>query len=322
MIRRAYPSPVWDGFVDRAYAAWAGLEEATGTRLVTTLGGLFARPAAADGGLRGPGCERVDPERARELFPALRLEDGFEAVHDPAAGVLDAAGAMEALRIAGTAAGVERREATPVLGWAEDGDGVVVETPAGPVHADRLVLCAGPWTGSLVPELAAALSVVRIVNIHVAASDPAAVSPPALGAFSVDVPDVGLLYGMPAIGGASLKVGLDHGPPDDVRTPRRPVSPEEVELLHGLVRRFLPDADGPVDEALSCRYTMAPRNRFAIGPLPEHPHVLVAAACSGHGFKFGPAVGEALADLATGVARPDLDFLDPALMTGEVAPAG
>jgi cysteine desulfurase/selenocysteine lyase len=59
---------------------------------------------------------------------------------------------------------------------------------------------------------------------------------------------------------------------------------------------------------------MAPRNRFAIGELPATPQVLVAAACSGHGFKFGPAIGAALADLATGIARPDLDELTPAAM--------
>jgi glycine/D-amino acid oxidase-like deaminating enzyme len=38
----------------------------------------------------------------------------------------------------------------------------------------------------------------------------------------------------------------------------------------------------------------------------------MASACSGHGFKFGPAIGAALADLVCGVARPDLDFLSPA----------
>jgi glycine/D-amino acid oxidase-like deaminating enzyme len=59
---------------------------------------------------------------------------------------------------------------------------------------------------------------------------------------------------------------------------------------------------------------MAPRNRFAIGALPGRPQVLVAAACSGHGFKFGPAVGAALADLVTGVDRPDLAKLSPAAM--------
>jgi glycine/D-amino acid oxidase-like deaminating enzyme len=95
------------------------------------------------------------------------------------------------------------------------------------------------------------------------------------------------------------------------------VTPEERAVLRALAHRFLPAADGPVVEDLACRYTMAPRNRFAVGPLPGTPQVLVAAACSGHGFKFGPAIGEALADLADGVARPDLAFLDPAAMLGQ-----
>ncbi|GAA2588920.1 hypothetical protein GCM10010435_79270 [Winogradskya consettensis] len=62
---------------------------------------------------------------------------------------------------------------------------------------------------------------------------------------------------------------------------------------------------------------MAPRNRFAVAQpvrdraMPGLPHVLVAAACSGHGLKFGPAIGAALADLATGIASPDPDGLSP-----------
>ena len=66
-----------------------------------------------------------------------------------------------------------------------------------------------------------------------------------------------------------------------------------------------------VVDSVACRYTMAPRNRFAVGALPETPQVLVAAACSGHGFKFGPAIGAGLADLALGKQRPDLDVFSP-----------
>lgn len=314
MIRRAYPSAAWDGLVDRAFGAWDELADAAGRPLVTTVGGLFARPAGGPGGLRGPGCAAVDPEQAAAIFPALRLDEGFEAVHDPQAGIIDVPEALAALGALGARAGVERRDASPVVAWAPDGEGVAVHTPAGRVLAERLVICAGPWTGALVPELAPALRVIRIVNAHFGSSAPDVVTAPALGAFSVDVPDVGLLYGFGAFGGRGVKVGLDDGPPDDLDRPREPVSADEVELLRGLLRRFLPAVDGDCQEALSCRYTMAPRNRFAVGALPDRPQVLVAAACSGHGFKFGPAIGAALADLATGEERPDLAFLDPALM--------
>jgi cysteine desulfurase / selenocysteine lyase len=295
MIRRAYPNETWDELVDLAYHGWAELSEAAGRPLVMTTGGLYARPASGSGELRGPGCESVDAARAAELFPALRLGAGFTAVYDPAAGVIDAAAAMRALRELAAAHRVDYRPATPALRWAPDGTGVAVETPHGTVHAGRLVIAAGPWTGSLVPELARRLNVVRIVNVHIGASTPDRLAPPRLGAFAVEVPGAGLLYGIPAFDGRAVKIGLDGGPVDDPDRPQSPPTADEEATLRDLARRFLPDADGEVVESVACRYTMAPRHRFLVGPLPETPQVLVAAACSGHGFKFGPALGAALA---------------------------
>ncbi|MFE7076759.1 N-methyl-L-tryptophan oxidase [Streptomyces sp. NPDC057620] len=314
MIRRAYPAEVWDGLVDTAYSAWDELELAAGQRLVTTTGGLYARAVDAPGTLRGPGCEHVDHTRAAELFPGLRLCEGFTAVHDPAAGVIDAQASLTALAALGRGHGVDRRDGRTVLGWHRDGEGVRVDTDQGVLHADRLVVCAGPWTGELLPAFAGPLSVVRIVNVHLGSSRRHLLEPPLLGAFSVDVPDVGLLYGIPAFGGAGVKIGLDHGPPEDPSTTAGPVTEAERDRLLGLASRFLPAADGPVEETITCRYTMAPNNRFAVGRLPGEERVFVAAACSGHGFKFGPALGAALADLTEGKERPDLDFLSPAAM--------
>jgi monomeric sarcosine oxidase len=314
MIRRAYPSPVWDRFVDRAYEAWSELEQAGGQTLLTRTGGVFARPVSAVEGLRGPGCEPVDHRRAAELFPGLALGEEYQAVHDPAAGIIDAASAMRSLRELGRDLGVDQRDHHPVLSWETDGDGVAVHTAQGTLYADRLVACAGPWTGTLLPGLARLLKVVRIINVHIGSSQAARLSPPDLGAFSVEVPGVGLLYGIPAFGGSAVKVGLDHGAPDDPLRPPIPVTAEEAETLRALAHRFLPAADGPVVATISCRYTMAPGNRFAVGPLPGRSQVLVAAACSGHGFKFGPAIGTALADLAFGKLRPDLDFIAPAAL--------
>jgi sarcosine oxidase len=40
---------------------------------------------------------------------------------------------------------------------------------------------------------------------------------------------------------------------------------------------------------------------------PDHPQVILASPCSGHGFKFASVIGEILADLATeGRSRFDL----------------
>ena len=77
--------------------------------------------------------------------------------------------------------------------------------------------------------------------------------------------------------------------------------------MRRLVERYLPDAAGRLREARVCLYTNTPDHHFLIDVHPDHPHVIVASPCSGHGFKFASVIGEILADLATdGRRRFDL----------------
>jgi sarcosine oxidase len=54
-------------------------------------------------------------------------------------------------------------------------------------------------------------------------------------------------------------------------------------------------------------YTNTPDGHFTLDRHPAHAQVLVVSACSGHGFKFASALGEACADLLGGGA-PRFDF--------------
>lgn len=316
MIRRAYPHPDWDDLVDTAYRAWADLEEAAKTQLLDNTGGLYAAPLDRPDPLRGPGCRQVDPEEAARIFPGLRLPAGYGAVYDPRAGIIDAAETLRAQLALAERSGADVLDRTPVLGWEPDGDEVVVRTAdSRELRTRRLVLCTGPWTATQVPYLAPHLTVTRIVSAYFAADPEGPLGRSGLGSFSVDLPQ-GLLYGFPAADGRGLKAGLDSGPAWDPDAPRPPASADELALLAEAVAQVLPGA-GPVTESLTCLYTMTADRRFLVGEVPGVPQVLVASACSGHGFKFGPAIGEALADLVCGTARPDLEFLSPArLLTG------
>jgi sarcosine oxidase len=70
-----------------------------------------------------------------------------------------------------------------------------------------------------------------------------------------------------------------------------------VEATRAVLRRFMPAADGPLRTSAVCVYTNTHDGHFWIDHHPRHPQVLVASACSGHGFKFAPAIGEILADI-------------------------
>lgn len=308
MIRRAYPNPVWDPLVELAYDAWARLEEATGERLLERSGGLFARPIGATDALRGPGCTVLDADAAREVFPAIELGDTLEGLYDPAAGLLHADRALAAMQLLARRSGAKLRDAEPLVAWEPDGDGVRVDSVGGRLRADRLIVCGGPWLPSLVPQLALRQRIARIVNVYLEPRDPALVVPPSLGCFSFDLP-IGLVYGIAALRGRGVKLGLDDGREIDPDRPREPATDEELAELASVAARHLPAAAGPIQSSLTCLYAFTPDKRFVVGPVPELPQVLVASACSGHGFKFAPALGEALADLAVGTARPDLDFI-------------
>src|SRR5262249_46432954 len=109
----------------------------------------------------------------------------------------------------------------------------------------------------------------------------------------------GSFYGFPYDPGAGLKIARHHS---DVF-----VSVDEVDRtlraadearIRSFTRAHMPVADGPLLDAAVCLYTNTPDGDFILDTHPAAPGVAYASACSGHGFKFSPVIGDALADLA------------------------
>jgi sarcosine oxidase len=58
---------------------------------------------------------------------------------------------------------------------------------------------------------------------------------------------------------------------------------------------------------VSCLYTTTPDANFVIDFYPDSDRIIIASACSGHGFKHSAAIGEALAELAVhGASKIDI----------------
>ncbi len=111
----------------------------------------------------------------------------------------------------------------------------------------------------------------------------------------------GIFYGFPYDAAAGLKVSRHHS--GEVVAPDafdRTEHPADVERVRAFMRRNMPAANGPLRDATVCLYTNTPDLNFVIDVHPAVPGVAFASACSGHGFKFAPVIGEILADLALG----------------------
>ena len=74
--------------------------------------------------------------------------------------------------------------------------------------------------------------------------------------------------------------------------------------LTGLARRYLPGFGPDLVQTERCIYDNSPDEGFIVDRVGR---VVIGSGTSGHGFKFGPLLGEWLADLATGQDLPDGD---------------
>ncbi|HXI49917.1 MAG TPA: FAD-dependent oxidoreductase, partial [Candidatus Saccharimonadales bacterium] len=199
--------------------------------------------------------------------------------------------------------GADLRTNEPVLRWEPDGTGVRVETTRQTYLADQLVLAAGAWVQSLLPELELPLQVERQVLFWFEpAAAPERFRPETCPIHLWQVDGGRCFYGFPDLGDGVKLAGHHQGEltsPDQVC---REVAPAEVEGMRELVRRFLPDAAGRLRSSCVCLYTNTPDAHFWIDHHPEHSQVLIASPCSGHGFKFSSAVGEVISELVGGKA--------------------
>ncbi len=85
------------------------------------------------------------------------------------------------------------------------------------------------------------------------------------------------------------------GIPIDPDEPRPPVDRQRLERLSAYVAQHLPGVDPEPVGATRCLYATTPTEDFVIDRVGS---VVVGVGFSGHGFKFTPAVGRLLADLA------------------------
>jgi sarcosine oxidase len=305
IIREAYfEEPLYVPIVQRAYDLWRRLEERSGARLLTVTGGLMlgasdsevvagARASAVEHGLP---FEELSARQVRERFPAYAVPDEHEAILEPRAGFLEPEAAVEATLALAAAAGAELRFDEPV----RELEGNALRTARGTYVADRVVVAAGPWLPELVPGLAALFTAARQPLLWLDPQEPALFTPERFPVFVWEWKPGWAFYGFPDVGDGFKVAVHHHGEATTPDAVDRRLRPDDEEAIRELVRRFFPAGDGELREFAVCLYTNTPDEHFVIDRLPDDERVLVASPCSGHGFKFAPAVGEILADLATG----------------------
>ena len=316
IFRVAYRDPRYTALALEALSWWRVLEDECGEPLLDQCGQIdHGTPAAlaevgAALGAHGRPFERLSRAAADERWPGIRTEAG--AVLSPDGGFVAADRSVAALYRVATRHGahvrtgerVDRIEPIEPIDSPGSRSGARVITDQQSWSAPVVVAAAGPWTAGLLdgviglPPLAVTLAVPSHFRPRADNGRPwpsvlhhvDAASPLTFGAYAVWAPGVG------------LKVGLE----DAVR----PVDPDTgsfdppaaaVAALTEYVEAWFPGLDPVPLDPHTCLFTSTSDEHFVIdrqGP------IVVVSPCSGHGFKFVPAIGRLAADLAES-PRPD-----------------
>jgi sarcosine oxidase len=292
IFRLAYPDPGWVRLAQAALAGWRDLEAESGTELVSLLGLVELVRDLAESSQQalascGVDCRVLEAAEAEAEFH-LRVPEGFAALLQPDAGIVYAERALATF-----GAGLDVLEETRVTRIEQTADGVQLETSGGGLPAGALVVTAGPWARPLLEAAGIHLPVQptreTVAYFQLTTSE----LPLAVAEFQTEARRHAF-YALhdPKHG---LKAGLNGS--GVVTDPEREEGPDPVvlEQIAGWVAdRFPVETAEPV-HAETCLYTNTADESFV---LQRHGRIVVGSACSGHGFKFAPVVGQRLAGLA------------------------
>ena len=315
VFRLGYPEPHYVAMASAAGTLWRELEEQSGRRLLHVTGQLSFGDTELVEALAGALADHEDAVapltrlEAEDRFPGVTLPG--PALFEPRSGVLAADECLRALRDAGQ---FELHARAHVTRLEDDGAGATVHCAGGrTIRTDVVVDCAGPGAlamlGDRAQQVGAPSTAPQVA--YFAAAPSGGVDPTRLPVL-IEWGDA-MVYGLPVPGSGphagTFKVSHHTPGPvlrdyDPSSTPAPALDADDPPLLRTLtdaVRRLLPALDPEPVATERCVYDNSADTDFV---LDRVGNVVVGCGTSGHGFKFGPLVGELLADLADGTVPP------------------
>ncbi len=299
----------------RSHGIWREIERETGERLLVECGGLIVSGEGSRATCHVPGFfantlaaarrfgishEILDAPAIRRRFPAFAVRDDEVGYYEPSAGYVRPEACVAAQLALARDRGARLRFGETALEVGESAGEAFVRTDRATHRAARVVVTAGPWLPELLgPAWAGRFTVRRQVLHWFEPRSAREFEPGRFPVFIWELPGQAQpIYGFPVVpGGAGVKIATEQL--EESTTPQsveREVDEREArELFEAKIARGFPGLTGRCLASTTCLYTMTADFGFVIEPHPAFPRVLVASACSGHGFKHSAAIGESIA---------------------------
>jgi sarcosine oxidase len=323
IIRLSYGHPAYIKLARAAFEHWSEIESEAGEQLIFMTGGLdlaCTGHRSLENRIASLKQERVphefiDANEIRLRYPQFKITDDTVGIVQNDAGIVRADRAVKVMaQMVQNHGGVVREKQT-VKSIDITDHGATVTTDADTYTCSKLIVASGAWAMPICSKLGLTLP-LTVTHEQFAFFKPVRKEHFEVGAFPVFIhfssdpsSEVTCRYGFPIFGQDGVKVADEQTPGIATTADARSFEVDQTRLnrLSSYVQTVLPDAYDGVIDATTCLYTRTPDEDFIIDTLPGHPNVVIASACSGHGFKFASVTGRILADLTqTGTTNHDI----------------
>ncbi len=269
--------------------------------------------------------EVITGAEVRKRWPVIGANDITIAITEPDAGVVRARASTQAVAAIGQQMGVKLVIGRAHLGPVKNGqmDGVTMDDGT-TIRGDAYVFACGPWLRKLFPALLEnrmRIPLGYVCYFGVPEGDtrftfpnlPSFNFPGVTGWPLLPVDSRGFRVrgaiappAPPVVPGAPSPTPTPAPPPDplqnDPDTSSRWASPERVDgSRRFLAARFPLLAKAPLLETRACHYEGSINQNFIIDRLPEASNAWIAGVGQSEGFKFGPVVGDYVAQRVLGI---------------------
>ena len=243
----------------------------------------------------------VEMASGTETTP-FHVPDSWDFFHETRAGYLNVENVLSQLISSSKTNGATCLTDHRIQSLKHNETGWVIRAGDQTITADRAIFALGSWVHKIIPALQPYLTLERhTLHWFQAPGDESFAVENGFQPFVAHLPNNDWFYGFPMNKDRLVKIaehntGKQFSNWEDMD---RVISDEDRTNVASFCAEFAPSL-GDIKKSVSCMYTMSPDGDFILDYHPQSSTASIAAGLSGHGYKFAPAIGEALVDMIQG----------------------